>query len=83
MMRRQTLHTAIRHAGETGHPVCRAINGLDGCPVGGWGETDQAWRALLEALPRREERAYGASALVAAVLTEDHAGRYRRREGGV
>jgi len=77
--RRQTLRTAVRHARKEGHPLCRAINGLVGCPVGGWGETDQAMRQVREELPFRAERRYTLGDLIAAVVEEGLDGRYQRR----
>jgi hypothetical protein len=76
---RQTLRTAVRHARKEGHPLCTAINGLVGCPVGGWGETDQAMRAVREELPSRAERRYTLGDLIAAVVEEGLDGRYQRR----
>ena len=77
--RRQTLRTAVRHARQEGHPLCRAINGMVGLPVGGWGETDQAMRAVREELPFRGERRYTLGEIISAVLEEAPNGRYRRR----
>ena len=54
--------------------------GLAGCPVGGWGETDQAMRRLEEDLPRRSERTYSLADVVSALYYVDHADRYRVRE---
>jgi len=47
--------------------------GLDGCPVGGWAETEQARRRLAEALP------YNISVrdFVGVAYIEDATGRYR------
>ena len=54
--------------------------GLDGCPVGGWPETERAKRNLLDVLPSREERTYTLGELIEALYTVDHAERYRVRE---
>lgn len=77
--KRQTLRTAVRHARKEGHPLCRAIEQLVGCPVGGWGETDQAMRQVREELPFRAERRYTLGDLIAAVVEEGPSGRYQRR----
>jgi hypothetical protein len=55
--------------------------GLDGCPEGGWPETQQAISRLAEDLPHRSERSYTTSELIGAVYEIDHAGRYRIRGG--
>ena len=75
--RRQQLSTMLRLI-RTGRavPVVRALNGLVGCPEGGWAETEQAWRRLQEELPEREHRSYTPGALVDACLQMDSAGRY-------
>jgi hypothetical protein len=77
--RRQTLRTAVRHARTEGHPLCRAVNGLVGCPVGGWGETSQAMGRVREELPHRTERRYTVFDLIGRVLEEGPSGRYQRR----
>lgn len=56
----------------------RAASYLDGLPVGGWGETEQAMRQIVEELPHRSERAYTVTEFVSAVYTVDTACRYRR-----
>lgn len=58
----------------------RALNGLVGCPAGGWGETQQAWSRLADALPRRTERGWKVADLVDRVLCLDHADRYQWRD---
>lgn len=73
----KTLRTAIKNARKAGHPLHRALNGLVGCPVGVWGETEQALRAVTEELPRRECRTYTLNDLTTAVLEHDHADRYQ------
>lgn len=77
--RKQSLRTAVRLAGTDGHPLCRAANYLVGCPAGGWAETAQARRQLVDDLPARDARSYTAEEFIAAVLTLDHADRYIRR----
>jgi len=59
--------------------VQQGLNGLDGCPVGGWGETDQAMRRLREELPFRQDRDWTLGDLVAREMVEDSTGRWRRR----
>jgi len=59
--------------------IRRALGGLVGCPVGGWAETAQARRRLIDELPLRAERSYSADDLIEAALTVDHAGRYQWR----
>jgi hypothetical protein len=59
--------------------VQQALGGLDGCPVGGWGETDQAMRRLREELPSRQDRDWTLGDLVASEMEEDSTGRWRWR----
>ena len=59
--------------------VRRALNGLVGCPEGGWGETQQALQQIQNALPRREERDYSCRELISTALTLNHANRYAWR----
>ena len=40
--RKQSLKTALKNPA-----IRRALNGLVGCPAGGWGETAQAVRQLM------------------------------------
>jgi hypothetical protein len=75
MSRKQNLAAATRD-----RAITRALGGLTGCPVGGWGETRQAYRRLLDELPRRSERSYTVDELVAKSLRVDSADRYRWRE---
>lgn len=77
--RRQSLRSAVA-AVRRGGAISRAVNGLVGCPLGGWGETAQARAALVDALPLRIDRSYTAADLIAACLRENHAGRYEWRE---
>lgn len=73
----QTLKQAI-HLATTGHSrnLRRAATALHGCPVGGWGETDQAWRQIEDLLPGHWDRDYTVETFVAAAYTTDHAQRY-------
>lgn len=76
--RRQSLACAIRRArsGES-RDLARAARALDGCPVGGWPETEQAKRAILNDLPLRSCRSYTVDQWIAAVYRVDSADRYR------
>lgn len=56
-----------------------ALNGLAGCPAGGWAETDQAMRRIADALPAKAQRSYTLYQLVAAAMRLDHADRYQWR----
>jgi hypothetical protein len=53
--------------------------GLRGCPVGGWGETQQAWRQIHDELPWRRDRAYTMEQLIACLYEVDFADRYAAR----
>lgn len=59
--------------------VRRALAGLVGCPVGGWAETAQAMRTLIDELPRRSDRAWRVYDLIDRCLCVDASGRYRWR----
>lgn len=74
-MKRETLHQRLAIIRRDGLRC-----GLDGCPVGGWPETQQALLRLADDIPRREHRDYDTYQLVDALYVVDHAGRYRRRE---
>ena len=78
MSGRQSLRSALA-AVRRGGEISRAVNGLAGCPLGGWAETQQARAAIVEALPLRIDRAYTVDDLIAACLREGHAGRYEWR----
>jgi hypothetical protein len=74
----QAIHVAL-HVPDSALHV--AVNGMVGCPPGGWGETEQAYQRLLDAAPNRSQRDWTIGALLDAVLIVDHAGRYAwRRE---
>ena len=60
--------------------LARALNGLVGCPVGGWGETAQAMRRIADESPRLAEREWSVDDLVSRVLVPDYADRYRWRD---
>jgi len=73
--KRESLKTRLAIIRRAGGPRC----GLDGCPVGGWGETQQALRQLAEDLPLKSERTYSVQQVVDALYDVDSAGRYRVR----
>ncbi len=73
--RRQSIKAALRD--ET---IRRALSGLIGCPAGGWAETSQARRRLVDELPVRSLRSYSADELISAALELDHADRYQWRQ---
>ncbi len=75
-MAKQTIKQALQCT-----DIVRALNGLVGCPPGGWGETSQAIAELRGELPIRADRAYTWQELVEHALTEDHTGRYAWRDG--
>jgi len=61
--------------------VRRALNGLVGCPAGGWGETEQAVNRIVEALPIFPMvRTWKVSDLINEALVLDHADRYQWKE---
>ena len=71
---KKTINGAVRSRN-----IRRALAGMVGCPVGGWAETVQAKRALIDELPLRSERNYTADELIDRALTVDFAGRYALR----
>jgi hypothetical protein len=73
--RRQSIAAALRD-----RQIVRALNGLVGCPVGGWAETAQAERRLVDELPRKAARTYSINELIDAALVADHADRYAWRD---
>ncbi len=54
--------------------------GLDGCPVGGWPETQEAIRQLADVLPARDKRDYSVYDVISSLYRVDGADRYRVRE---
>lgn len=56
---KQSIEQALR-----ARKIRTALNQLVGCPVGGWGETDQAWRYLGDVVPWKTERDYTVAQLV-------------------
>jgi hypothetical protein len=64
----QTLTEAV-HLAATGksNSLRIAARLLDGCPPGGSGETDCAWRQMIDCLPQRRLRAYTADQWVERV----------------
>jgi len=75
-MAKQTIEKALQCT-----DIVRALNGLVGLPVGGWGETSRARAELRGELPVRDDRDYTWQQLVEHALTEDHTGRYAWRDG--
>lgn len=75
MTRRQSIGAALKSAN-----IRRALGCLVGCPAGGWGETQQARRQVIEEIPHRELRSYSVDELISAALVLDHADRYRWRD---
>jgi len=59
--------------------LTRAAVRLDGCPEGGWPETQQAWRDIESWLPLESERSYDVATFVDALYAIDGAGRYRAK----
>jgi len=64
-MKKQTIKQALVAKG-----IVRALNGLVGCPVGGWPETAQARSVLRDELPARRDRDYTREELIAHALFE-------------
>jgi hypothetical protein len=76
-MARQTLRQATLLIASGDIALIRAAHALDGCPIGGWAETQQARRRMLEELPSRAARSYTLTEFTDAVYTVDTADRYR------
>lgn len=74
-MATQTLKQAIAKANRG---QISGLGSLNGCPVGGWPETEQAKRQILESLPSRTERKYTLQELIDALYTVSN-DRYQRR----
>lgn len=82
MKKQQTLAKMVEKIKKSNAPhVARALNGLIGCPEGGWAETNQAISRLIEVLPPRQERTYTANDLICATMTLNSADRYVWRDG--
>lgn len=64
---RETLADRLRQI-ERG---ARALDDLDGKPVGGWPETVQAERRIVDELPLRRYRGYSAGDLIDALYAVD------------
>jgi len=75
-MRRQSIAQALKSPA-----IRRALNEIAGKPTGGWAETTQARRALVDALPIRRYRAYSAATLIEVTL--DASGSHYRWRAGV
>lgn len=74
--RKQSLRAAVR-AIQTG--AMQIHGGLDGLPVGGWPETQQAVRQLEESIPGPWARSYTVEQIIDAVWATDASGRFVRR----
>lgn len=79
-MSKQTLKQAI-HLAQSGksRELRSAALELDGKPQGGWPETEQARRAVREALPLRSQRDYTLGEFIEAVYEIDSSDRYRAK----
>ena len=73
----QNLKQALSLAMSGTRPYSYAATALAGCPEGGWPETEQARRQIVEYLPARSERSYTVSEFIAAAYTLDHTQRYQ------
>jgi len=73
-MTKKSIKSAIKSA-----DIKRALNGLVGCPAGGWPETQQARNCIIDALPIRADRSYSVDDLIAYAMIVDHADRYQFR----
>lgn len=73
--RRRSIRDALRS-----HSIRRALNDLVGCPAGGWPETQQAIRRIVNELPHRAERTYVVGDLIERAMRLDHADRYQWRD---
>ena len=76
-MAKQTLKQAV-YLAKSGQSksLASAANSLLGCPVGGWGETEQAMHRVREELPLRSQRDYTLADFVGAVYTTNSLDRY-------
>ena len=72
-----TLNAAIYIArNNKSRNLGRALNQLAGCPVGAWGQTEQARRAIVNELPLRAQRDYTVDQLIDSLFTVNKAERY-------
>jgi hypothetical protein len=78
----QTLKQAI-YLAQSGksRSLVSAAKSLDGCPVGGWPQTEQVRRELRNELPVRSLRSYTADEFISALYTVDSSDRYRSTVG--
>lgn len=73
MMAKQTLKQALYLIRlEKSPALARAAAYLRNCPVGGWAETAQAKRRILDELPLREARSYSLGEFIETVYKIDH-----------
>lgn len=75
----QTLKQAVHLAKSSKSKSLRmAAFSLEGCPVGGWSETQSALRNIAELLPGRSFREYTIEEFIAEVYTvRSHDDRYQ------
>lgn len=80
MQKKQTLDRAMQliRAGK----LRVDLYGLDGCPVGGWPETQQAILRLSDEIPHRSERSYTVYDLIDRLYTVV-GDRYRAHPGTI
>lgn len=76
-MSKETLKQALYLARRMERSYAIAANALDGCPVGGWGETQRARSLISEVLTL--EREYTIEEFVDAAYTIDTTDRYRTK----
>ena len=74
----RTLSQAVKAATRM-RALDRALNQLEGCPVGCWPETEQAKRAIAAELPILALRRFHVFHLIDALFVVDAADRYRRK----
>jgi hypothetical protein len=77
--RKTSLRSFLRDLRLGQKPDCeRALNSLVGLPEGGWADTQRAYRAIADELPRASS--FTAGQLVEQVMCLDHADRYQWKE---
>ena len=79
-MTKQNLKTALTLATKGVRPYSFLSTALDGCPVGGWPQTEQAMRLIADELPAAAARDYTINQFVDAAYEIDRStDRYRTR----
>ena len=73
-----TMKQALDSRAEVNRGMRRALNGLAGCPGGGWPETQQAIDRIYDAAPHRDNRKWSVAELIdaALVVTGPDSGRW-------